>query len=88
MVVSIRELNVCLSAVDNVSQAIINTMGHELGVNAIRTLGYCLHKVLCAVYSEVGFILLWQKTLPKSSFPLGAACWVIDLSYLFGLGPS
>jgi hypothetical protein len=28
-------------------------MGHELGVNAIRALGYFLHKVLCAVYSEV-----------------------------------
>eukprot|EP00040_Diaphanoeca_grandis_P028191 m.162216 g.162216 ORF g.162216 m.162216 type:complete len:705 (+) comp31267_c0_seq1:81-2195(+) len=48
-----RERGVKYSVVLKEAETVVNTMGHNLGHNGIRMMGYMLHKVLCAVYQEV-----------------------------------
>lgn len=48
-----RQRGVAESVVRKEAKGIAATMGHNLGTNAIRLMGYMLHKVLSAVYQEV-----------------------------------
>ena len=48
-----RQRGVAESVVQKEAKGIAATMGHNLGTNAIRLMGYMLHKVLSAAYQEV-----------------------------------